>query len=554
MKEEDVFGTDHKIFSKCMLEQGYFPENLPPVFVVSNLHNATSSLIDSKEYISKKPTEPSSYNASKRGGSRRNFEIPNPTSIVDSAIFFSEHRSEIFEHFQSTDDSLSVPKFDETGRPARITTHSEFHRIRRQKLSTSRFVVRTDISRYFHSIYTHSIPWALHGKPESKKDRNLESETIFGNRLDYIIRQAQDGQTVGIPVGPDFSRFTSEIIGKAIDAKFREAYGDQCILIRHVDDIFIGADNYDQAAQLLNGIRDAIRKFQLDINDNKTSIVATNLDLEPFWPVRIRREIENFSGNNPKAGGSSTSHDFVYFLDEIVRIANSENDDGVVKYALRKMDEFNLWDDYWHLVEPFLVRSAINFPHCWDYIARIVSWRKRTQGINKALWNKVVSKSLSASAASGHDSEVCWALWLAKEAGFSVGLETQEAILEKCGALSVTLALDVFTTTNADFKYPKAKLLDRLGDRPILGNDWLLSYEADRLFDYKLKTKNLNPPTLFEELYKNNVEFYDPDAFPAAFPEDAEATDVKFALGDISSQYDEDYDDIDMDDYFDDLV
>lgn len=542
MNEDEIFGASSDIFSECMLESGFYPENLPPVFSITNFHEAAIPHLNSKAYLSNRPTEPAKYNASKRGGARRTFEMPNPIFMVDSAIFFSNYRTEVFEHFKSTDDSLSVPKFQETGRPARITSHSDFHRLRRQKLATSRFIVRTDISRYFHSIYTHSIPWALHGKADAKKDRKPDSTTIYGNRLDQIMRQAQDGQTVGIPVGPDFSRYTSEIIGKAIDAKFRETHGDQCPLIRHVDDIYIGADDQDEANQLLTGVRDAIRKFQLDVNDTKTSIVPTNLDLEPFWPVRIRREIEGFSGNNPKASGSSTGHDFVYFLDEIVRIANKERDDGVVKYALRKMDDLTLWEDYWHLVEPFLVRAAINFPHCWDYIARIVSWRFRTYGIDHDLWAQVVSKSLATQSKGGNDSEVCWALWLAKEASLPIELTTHEAILERCGALAATLALDVYQSNPQKFTYPKAKLLERIGDRPMVGENWLLAYEADRLFGFKLKTKNLNAPAFIEELYDNDTEFYDPDGIPAAFEDIQDPSEVESALEDVSSYYDDDYD------------
>lgn len=549
MDENDVFGADPNLFAENMLEKGFYPENLPPVFEITNLHEAAIPYLEAKAYLSKKPSEPATFNASKRGGSRRSFELPNPISVIDLAIFFSSHRTEVFEHFQTTDDSLSVPRFKEDGRPIRITSHSDFHRIRRQRLATSRFIVRTDISRYFHSIYTHCIPWALHGKQEAKKDRKPDSEIVFGNRLDQIVRQSKDGQTIGIPVGPDFSRFTSEIIGKAIDAKFREQHGDQYTLIRHVDDIFIGADDQDEANHLLTGIRDAIRFFQLDVNDSKTSIVPTNLDLEPFWPVRIRREIEGFSGQNPKARGSSTGHDFVYFLDEIVRIANTTNDDGVVKYALRKMDELQIWDDYWYLVEPFLVRSAINFPHCWDYIARIASWRHRTGELDQKLWTMVISKSLGIQARSGHDSEVCWALWLAKEAEINLELHSLEAILEKCGALSAVLALDVFETNAHSFKFPKAKLLERIGDQPMMSDNWLLAYEADRLFDFKLKTKNLNGPSFFSELYDNDTEFYNKDAIPSVFVDADDADEVGFALEDVISYYDDDYGDDGEEDY-----
>ena len=337
------------------------------------------------------------------------------------------------------------------------------------------------------------------------------------------------------------SRYSSEIIGKAIDAKFREKHGDQSIYIRHVDDIFIGADDHDEAAQLLTGIRDAIRYFQLDLNDSKTSVVPTNLDLEPFWPVQIRREIEEFSNANPKASGNSIGHDFVYFLDEVVRIANSEKDDGVIKYSLRKMDDYKIWENYWHLVEPFLVKAAINFSHCWDYISRIASWRHRTSGLDTNLWAKVISKSVLKQANSGHDSQVCWALWLAKEAQIPIELAALEVILERCGSLTATLALDVFQSIPHTYAFPKAKLLDKFDDRPMLGENWLLAYEADRLFGFKLKTKNLIGNPLFEDLYNNDTEFYDRDAIPNAFKDEVDPSEVNSALDDVISYYDDDH-------------
>ena len=41
---------------------------------------------------------------------------------------------------------------------------------------------------------------------------------MFGNAIDFFfVRQGQDGQTIGIPVGPDTSRIISELILKLID-------------------------------------------------------------------------------------------------------------------------------------------------------------------------------------------------------------------------------------------------------------------------------------------------------------------------------------------------
>lgn len=539
MNEQDVFGANDKEFSRALLENGFYPENVPPVFRVKNFFKLASKHIDARMYHSNKPTESATYSASKRGGSRRVFTVPNPTYFVDAAIFFSVFRSEIFEHFSGTTDSISVPEFSATERPARIKSHSDFHKARRYLFATSRYIVKTDISRYFHSIYTHSIPWALNGKLEAKRDRKTESAIVYGNRLDYILRQSQDGQTVGIPVGPDFSRHVSEIIGKSIDKKFRELRGDAPLYLRHVDDIYIGADDIDQATDLLSGVREAIRAFQLDINESKTAIIETRQDLEPFWPVRLRREISNFKGKTAAAEGGQLGSDLVYFLDEVFRVSNAENDDGVVRYVIKKIDGERLWDAYWESVEPFLVRSVVSFPRAWDYVSRIVAWRSiRGENVNKGVWQSVIRKALIRSAKQGEDSEVCWLLWLSKQIESPISEEILRDVILRCGAMSVLLAIDLFQSVPHAYKFPNSLLLDRLGNSPMVGPDWLLAYEADRQFGFKIKTKNIQGNPMFSELYDSDATFYDRNGAPNFVgSEDGAPSDA--ALEGVYSSYDE---------------
>ena len=45
------------------------------------------------------------------------------------------------------------------------------------------YMVRADISTCFQSMYTHSLPWALVGKPTAKQTKN--DKTIWYNILDH---------------------------------------------------------------------------------------------------------------------------------------------------------------------------------------------------------------------------------------------------------------------------------------------------------------------------------------------------------------------------------
>ena len=287
-------------FQRAIMEKGFYPENLPPPFSVKHFYDTVVScaLFDEDQLQPKKPVSLARYNDTKRGGQRRIFSTPNPLFFVDVAKYLSKYRKKFSRILKRSDLSCSIPMFDvDFTRALRIAFFAEFTSFRRTQLSTSRYVVKADISGFFHSIYTHSIPWAVHGKSKSKQDRNRYSKTLYANKLDYIIRQSQDQQTVGIPVGPDTSRIFSELIAGAIDKEFKRQVGPHIAGARLVDDMFIGASTLEEAENLLSSYRDAIHQFELDLTDSKTRIFEAKQDLEPFWPIALRREINRFSSS-----------------------------------------------------------------------------------------------------------------------------------------------------------------------------------------------------------------------------------------------------------------
>ena len=539
-------GTDQE-FQKSLMEKGVYPENTPPPFRVKRFYSICDQegILSTEQIKRNKPTRLSTYNETKRGGQRRIFSTPNPLFFIDTASYFKKNRQKFVPLLQSSSFSKSVPIFDDTtDRFLRIESHSDFTRFRRTILSTSRYIVKTDIARFFPSIYTHSISWAVHGKILSKSNRSTASSRFFANKLDYLIRQAQDQQTIGIPVGPDTSRIVSELIAGAVDRAFIDQVGADVAGARLVDDVFLGAGNYDEAENLLSSYRDSLRQYELDINESKTSILEARHDLEPFWPVDIRREMEGFS-----SGGRAKPRiaDLVAYLDEIIRLANATNDDGIIKYAIRKMDQLRLWHTYWDAIEAFLVRVAIVFPHCVDYVVRVVIWYNRFHDIDTTKWRKVCETIIGYHAKLGNDSEVAWSCWLLKELGEPLHKDLCEAIIRRCGPFSVLLTLDLFLKGLISGKFPRSLIYCRLGNSPMLSEDWLLSYEAERSFGFRLKKKNRNDYEVFGTLIDGNVEFYDTGALPSVFEGVDDFNSVDRALEDRGGLY-EDEDDEDDDD------
>lgn len=532
-------------FCRTILEKGFYPENIPPVFVVSRFYDFCdhSGAFKANQTERDKPLTLARYNSPKRGGKRRVFSICNPIPYIDLCDFITNKRKDINNLLEVSDFSYSKPQFDITkNQRLFLTSYSEFARERKKLLAESKYIVKIDISRFYHSIYTHSIPWAMHGKSDSKKNRKPFSGTVFGNTIDYFIRQAQDQQTIGIPVGPDTSRIVSELISAAIDVEFLKKCGDKPPAARLVDDVFIGANSLEEGESYLQAYREAVHSFELDLSDQKTAIVPTRYDLEDFWSVQIRRELERYRGAATKSGRA----DLVVFLDEILRTANTQDDDGVIRYAIRKLDDFNLWIDYWQELEPFLARCILNFPHSADYVARVVSWRHRIVGVATDKWGRIIETFLGYHSRLGADGEVCWGAWLAKEIGSKVSADIAEEILARCGPLSALLILDLSNSGQIRGRFGKTHVYQRLDDNPILSSDWLLSYEAERIFGYRVKGKNRTDYSIIGDMIASDVAFYDDDALPVVF-EEAGGEQPVDALEKRIGSYEEDEDECDDD-------
>ncbi|SNB85407.1 hypothetical protein SAMN06265338_1541 [Rhodoblastus acidophilus] len=319
-------------------------------------------------------------------------------------------------------------------------------------------------------------------------------------------------------------------------------------MLRLVDDIYIGSDNLDDANAHLSAIRDAIRAFELDINESKTVILNSSDDLEPYWPVEIRREIERYEDGAQKNGQKRS--DFIHFLNEVLRQASARKDEGVVKFALRKIDEMQIWNGYWDLLEPFLVRVSINFPHCWDYVSRVVAWRNTIESVDVDLWSRVIHRAIKQNGGSGHDSEISWALWLLKEIKKPLASDAFDLVLTRCGPFPSLIALDVHESTKPSYKVPKETLLAKLGDQPMLGANWLLAYEGDRQFGLKIKSKNLQGSAFHKQLYEDYTSFYDKEAKLFVFDGVDSPENAKCAIESEISSYDDHNEDEDENEDF----
>lgn len=517
------------------ISYGLLPENLPPVISSAGLWPHFSAYHGAYILNQKCVGWLSPYDASKRGNQRRGFTLSHPAFVYEQAAFFEKNWKDINPLFSRSPGSQSVPSFPPLGpRATRITPHSELPTIRLRKLSRFKFCLVADVSRCFPSIYTHSIPWAVHGKDASKADTKTQSATVFSNRLDAALRQAQDRQTMGIPIGPDTSRVTSEIVLSAVDEIFlRNNSSSKQSYVRHVDDYWIGANSVEEAEDQLRRLRRALNTYELDINELKTKIVRSDVILGQKWPLEIVREIDRVL-----VPFLQDDHEIVSTFGSILELANTTEDEGVIRHVIKKVDERKSWDARWEILEHFLAQCAVQFPHSLDYVARVIAWRIRSGlDLDKPLWIDIFRRSIARASGLGRDSEVVWSLWALKELKSRLPKALSDSIIQNNNALTLAFLAHMFANGLTGDKTIGQSLWNRVEGNSFSGPYWPLSLELTHL---GVANANASVVTGAEApiraLHDSKLSIFDWSAGPAVFSKSGKS---KRAIEAYTSDYDE---------------
>ena len=553
------FSNDGPPRHSDFVTKGLLPANLPSVISSASLH--LPYVAEGNRYLvtQNRVGKTAPFDATKRGEQRRSFQIPHPMFARDAGLFIQSHWPAIWEHIDASEGSASKPmKPASHYRATAMTSQSRLREIRVRKLAAKRYCLVTDIARCFPSVYTHSIPWALHGKQAAKQDRRQQSADIWGNKLDFIHRQAQDGQTIGLPVGPDASRVTAEIILASVDVNYLQSTKTKTSFVRHVDDYWIGGDSIDDCEKSLNLLRRGLGYFGLDINESKTRIVELSEVTGSYWPDDLANKIEEvFKVREYFTTGRRVHRsDINDLFARSIKTVLETKDSAIIKFILRKMDRSSVWTENWEKVEPFLAHIAVQFPHVFDYVARILAWAiRRGVSIDRALWREVVGAVAKTSADFGRDGELLWALWLYKELGFKVPRPLIDKAIESSGPLPLALAAHMATdglVTNPNFC---ESLRIRVSSPDMYsGSDWPLLLELFHLVEAgSLRQEHPFDGSLMQRPFAEEVSIIRYNAYPEVFYEDREDREDRqdfeinedfhfpdHAIEDFTSSYDDD--------------
>lgn len=137
-----------------------------------------------------------------------------------------------------------------------------------------KYLFTTDIANFYPSIYTHSIPWAIHTKDRAKEARGINDN--LGNRIDHALRQMRWGQTNGIPQGSAPMDFIAEMVlgyaDELLGLKLEEEGIDDYHIIRYRDDYRVFTNSKEDAESLARYLTIILQGLGLHLNASKTSL------------------------------------------------------------------------------------------------------------------------------------------------------------------------------------------------------------------------------------------------------------------------------------------
>lgn len=306
-------------------EESYINLDLPPYIQFKNLLLELDKLLSAKKDINNlKKNVPRKDNPSKNKNlepkefdnvnyklyhnkngkySWRPFELIHPLLYVNLINTITEQSNwdTILKRFKRLNrrtqiECMSMPIVSENDKSDKANQILEWWKnIEQKSLELGleyRYIYHTDISDCYASIYTHSIPWALHSKRVSKQKKS----SLIGDRIDTQIQAMAFGQTNGIPQGSVLMDFIAEIVLNYADLlltlKLRKIKKSKFKIIRYRDDYRIFVNDLSVAEDIVKNLTEVLMELGLKLNTSKTesfdNVIANSIKVDKLNWLMIK--------------------------------------------------------------------------------------------------------------------------------------------------------------------------------------------------------------------------------------------------------------------------
>lgn len=485
-----------------LLGGGYFPKELPPTFSTRTLGECAANYENKKSPIDEPDKTWWQYeihNLARAGTLRRELAIVNPIAYWRLARLMSSEWANLKVAAEKSPISLTKPV---EGLPRSLAKGRDLPAARARGRAKGKYVLQADVSNFYASVYTHTIPWALHTKEAARAAlKDKKGAALLGDKLDVLFRAMQDGQSVGLPVGPDASLLIAEIILSSVDSAVLTQNADRGF--RFVDDYELVFDSESEAIEMRTVLQSALADFRLSLNPLKTRIQRLPLALDDGWSRELWRMISR--------KGALTKTNIVDYFDRAFDLAQKRPMAGVLKFALGKLSKKPFAEDAQTLAEDLVLQcgrvEAGCLPHVLAILLRRKSGRPKWGETLKAAFNSIITEH----APERHSSEVAWALWACLGFELSVSEKAAQAVLKMEDSVNSLLLFQAHKNGLLAFPELFHPWKTSFGADDLKGPRWLLIYELARM-GFTLDVTRANYVTrdpCFGFLFSENVSFFD---------------------------------------------
>lgn len=521
---------------KELLEFGYYSDSIPNSFNISGIldnFNELSDNLGTKEFIN---TSPINFTIYKDDNSRRRISIPNIVSFIETSMLIEKNwenllneslsinsHSPIFllrsypfdlieisitdEIVKRSDvelDSFNIPYKTKNGK---YIKNSNFIESFEDNIKVSQgfiYKINVDLEKFYDSIYTHSITWALCGLEKAKKMHEgsiaKSKKYKFGDKFDKAIRAMNRNQTSGIITGPFTSNIFSELILAKIDKYIRD---EGYIFRRYVDDYEFYFHDKKEIEKFKIDLEGILGKFNLRINANKY--------LEENYPFNIYHDFKNeFSEYEKKDGIRGV-------LNHALRLYNSGHK-GAILYSLKIIyykEIDNKESNYVKIVFSILINLLFTQPSSGKLIIYFIKKNEDVFNEHSNL-QTILNLKIKQTINYRKDHETILYLEIVRKLNYRLTYENTQNILKGDNDLAIIITLYI-NKNNKDEEFQGLIniLIKELENEKFNGKRWMLLNEmsVNKCFiNQELEIKDSEKSKIdifFSKLKKLNITFYD---------------------------------------------
>jgi RNA-directed DNA polymerase len=313
----------------------------------------------------------------------RKYEIINPLIYVSLVNIITEKNNwrilqERFKEFQKDKniECESIPVLPSSRSKQKAIQISQWvNNIEKKSIILSlqyNFLYQTDITDCYESLYTHSLPWAIHTKAISKKKKMYND--LFGNKIDHHIQAMSFGQTNGIPQGSILMDFLAEIVlGYAdyeLSKKLKLVFKDKIFhILRYRDDYRIFVNDISDGDKILKCLGEVLLNLGFRLNTNKTyfdeDVVSGSIKKDKMDALKFE--------NVPK---KLSKKELLRQLLIVQQVGKQFPNSGTLKNRLSKILDVIKPKDFYNqqrVIASVLIDIAYNNPDTFPIIAGLIS-------------------------------------------------------------------------------------------------------------------------------------------------------------------------------------